>query len=138
MREAFNAAFPAALFAMGVVGAQAAGPDVLRLQPSVEELFVTVPAVDMRNHGRKAPTAGRGTLVLELRDSSSGVLLARIRDKREARAGYERMFATREANIREFRLLFERWAEVVARELDDLQRRSPLPDTLEPGKKLPD
>jgi hypothetical protein len=94
----------------------------------------------MRNffNNRRAETAGRAVLVREICDSTSGVVLARIRDKREAPQGYERMFATREGNIREFRQLFKNWAELVAWELHDLQRRSPLPETLKPGKKLPD
>lgn len=65
---------------------EAPGPGVLRLSPSVTDIYVNAPykpstGIDRTN----VREAGEATLTLEVRDSTSGALLARIVDRSTAK-----------------------------------------------------
>jgi hypothetical protein len=62
------------------------GPDVLRINPTVADFFLNGPDVTSSNLSREfTQDAGQATLILEARDSVTGVELARIVDRSIAR-----------------------------------------------------
>jgi hypothetical protein len=95
------------------------GPDVLRVNASVLNLYVNAP------EGRSAArtrtytvSAGEMTLVAELRDSETGEVLARVVDRREARQ-YNRLTLTDSVmNTAEARDIAAAWALVLRNGLD--------------------
>jgi len=64
----------------------AAGPGVLRLTPSVTDLFLNAPDVQMANPSREfSINTADASLNLDVRDSVSGTLLAHVVDRSTAR-----------------------------------------------------
>lgn len=96
-----------------------AAPDVLRVTATLAEVYLNAP--DVMTPGRTRTyvmNAGRMTLVAELRDSETGVLLARIADEREAREdGFLRLSSSVE-NSAEARAMITHWARILRARLD--------------------
>jgi hypothetical protein len=118
LAEAFNRAAQDA----GYQVVTAPGPDVLRLTPYVIDLDVHAP--DVKVSGAKetyAEEAGSGRLVVELRDSASGALLAGGVDQREI--GDLEFLERRSAmsNRSDFSRAFRRWADLSFAALDSLK-----------------
>lgn len=112
------------------------GSDVLRVSPSIVNLVVSAP--DTMSAGRTTTftaNAGEATLVLEVRDSLTNALLARVVDRREARGIPGR--TNRVTNTAEFRSLARDWARIATSRLTMLKEMSPLPDPLVQGQRLP-
>ena len=111
-----------------------AGPAVLRLTPSIIDLRVKVPTELTPDRGRIYVTnVGNMTLMLELRDSLSGELLARVADRREARisGGFDLRLSTSVSNTNAVKSVFRRWAEILRTRLDAVY-------ALEPSASLED
>lgn len=112
-----------------------AGEDVLRVRSGVIDLYVNAPDTMSAGRSRTYTTeAGEATLVLELRDSLTNTLLARVLDRRETR-GMPGM-SNSVTNLAEYRDLARRWAGISVKGLDALKSISPIPDPLTPGQKL--
>jgi hypothetical protein len=115
------------------------GEGVLKLVPSVFDLFVNAP--DVLEPGRTynyTVEAGEAALSLDVRDSVSGTLLGRIIDKRIAGNGTNSLqWTTSVSNRSDFGHLFKTWAKIAADGLGQLAKASPLPETLKPNQKLP-
>lgn len=97
------------------------GPDVLRVQGSVIDIFVNAP--DIRSAGRRtviASQAGYGTFVVEARDSMTGALLGRVLDRRFAGDDIGRT-RTSVSNRADFEALFRTWARQAVAEFGDLK-----------------
>lgn len=115
----------------------APGPDVLQVSAAVVNLYVNAP--DIMSAGRSysfTTEAGEATLVMEVRDSMTGTLLGRVLDRRETRSAGSMRMATSVSNQQEFRALFKQWASITVKGLAELKEQSPVPEDLEPGKKL--
>ena len=89
------------------------GPDVLRVKPYVIDLDVHAPdlKISARNESY-AEEAGSGRLVVEVRDSSSGALLAGGVDKRDIG---DLTFLSRRSSVSnraDFQQAFRRWANL--------------------------
>jgi len=104
--------------------AAAPGPGVLRLSPSVVDLYVDA-AEDLSPGTTKSFTkdAGEATLILEARDSASGTLLARVVDHRTAREtqginAHDLRRTTSVSNIFWFDATFGRWATACVKEFE--------------------
>jgi hypothetical protein len=69
-------------------------------------------------------SAGRMTLVMELRDSVSGELLARAVDRRSSRDTDVWTISNRMTNTAEARRAFRAWAAALRQGLDELARRT--------------
>lgn len=113
LRTAVAGAFRARGFEI----AAAPGPGVLRLSPRISPLYVNAPeALASGTTKLFVREAGEATLILEARDSSSGVLLARVvhRDRASTTGGFSR--ASDVANRFWFDGLFSRWAANCASE----------------------
>lgn len=103
-----------------------AGPDVLRLSTAIIDLEVNAPERDIPGRSRTyAVDAGEATFAIEARDSLTGQLLGRAIDRREAGEGpaYRRTYSS---NIADFEALFDSWARISARGLNELRAASPI------------
>jgi hypothetical protein len=95
------------------------GPDVLRVTAAIIDLYVTAP--DVQRPGRNytyAVSAGRMTLVAELRDSESGAILARVADRKEASNPNTFTWTTRASNTADARRILRSWAGALRKGLD--------------------
>lgn len=97
------------------------GPDVLLLRGALLDIITFVPDDD-NIPGRSeffVSSVGEATLVLELRDSESGTILARSIDRRAAeRMGGQMMNSNRVTNAQEVRRLMRFWATRLREGLD--------------------
>ena len=84
-----------------------ASTDVLRVQPSIQDLDITAPDAGLTPGTRSfVQTAGSMTLVIELRDAASGVVVARIIDVERARETRDLQLANQTSNDVEARIAF--------------------------------
>lgn len=94
-------------------------PDVLRVTPSIVDLFVNAP--DVPGAGRVQTfvmDAGRMTLVLEARDSMSGQLLARVVDTKRGTDWGQLTWANAVTNAAEAQRAITTWAKALRAGLD--------------------
>ena len=102
------------------------GPGILSISAVVTDLVVEVPTEPLPGRDRiLASSFGRMTLLLELRDSESGEILARAEDRREARLhdshGTRLYDSNPVSNASAARRVFSRWATILRRRLEALQ-----------------
>jgi hypothetical protein len=97
-----------------------AGPDVLRVKASILNLYVNAPDTPSAAVSRTyTVSAGEMTLVMELYDSETGQVLARIVDRREGRGGAGRMTISNSVeNAAEARDIASSWARILRKGLD--------------------
>lgn len=113
-------------------------PGAMRLSSALVNLYVNAPE-SLIEHGwmqSEVVRAGQATLVIEMRDAQTGAVLRRIMDNRETRQAMASQLATRGANITDFRALFKAWAKDLVRDIQTLQRISPLSTTIQSGRTL--
>jgi hypothetical protein len=99
------------------------GPEVLLLRPAIINLDVTSP--DTMSAGFSTTvvaSAGQMTLYMELYDSASSTLLARVIDPQ---AGREGGVANRVTNTAEADQILRRWADLLSKHLGDLKQNAP-------------
>lgn len=92
----------------------AAGPDVLRVQANILNLYVTAP--DVMTPGRTrvyAASAGEMTLLAQLSDSDSGEVIARIIDRYQARSTASFQLSSSVTNAAEARNAASAWARIL-------------------------
>jgi len=97
----------------------AAGPDVLRDRASIANLYVTAP--DTREAGISRTyvvSAGEMTLVMELFDSETGQVLARVVDRDEARGTGGLSISNSVMNAGEAQNIASRWARILRNGFD--------------------
>jgi hypothetical protein len=114
---AMGAAVAAAFTARGYEIAAAPGPGVLRLTPSVSDLYVNAPDVPAPGIqiGIVHMDAGTATLQLEARDAVTGTLLGQVVDRDTAREVGRFDRATRVSNTFWFEAMFRQWASNCAK-----------------------
>jgi hypothetical protein len=106
------------------------GPDVLLIEPSVIDLVVEVPTARApgRNNVYSTSTADI-TLMMELRDSESREILARVADRKQARhAGKslnELSWSNSVSDSDAVRRVFSRWARILREQLDRAHTLAP-------------
>jgi len=105
--------------------ANSPGPDVLRITAELMDLIIAVPTREAATATRAvARTMGAVTLVVEVRDSQSGQIIARVADRRSSgsSAAYQGILQVSPQAVRaDMRRLFESWAEILRERLDDLR-----------------
>ncbi len=109
--------------------AEGPGHDVLLIEPFLLDLVVTVPPGQTSGRDRTFSTsAGQVTLVLEVRDSQSDEILARMADRREATnpgaTSQQLTWSNPVSNTSAVRSLFRRWARIFVARLDTAARLS--------------
>jgi len=128
-REAFDKA--------GYPVVTAPGPDVVRVSTAVINLYVNAPDTMTPGRSRTFTTdAGEATLVMEVRDSMTRALLARVLDRRETRGTGQMQMASSVTNVNDFRMLFKQWASITVKGVGELKAISPVPTDLKPKQKL--
>lgn len=101
------------------------GPDVLLLRPAIINLDVTAPDLMQSGRGNTyVNSAGQMTLYMELYDSASSELLARIIDPEAGREGGFAFVANRVTNKREADLILRRWADLLGTHLAAAQQQA--------------
>jgi hypothetical protein len=103
----------------------APGPDTLRVTAAIVDLYINAP--DTMTAGRSrtyVADSGRMTLVAELRDSTTGELLARAVDTRTGRNAGTFMVANRVTNTADARRAMGVWATALRRGLDEMHGRA--------------
>ncbi len=95
------------------------GDDVLEVRVSIENLNITAPDVMSAGRSRTyALSVGEMTLNAELRDSTSGDLIARIHDREAGREFMSMRMITRADNVREARTAARGWGVILRNQLD--------------------
>lgn len=95
------------------------GPDVLRVNIHIVNLYVTAPDTNEAGRSRTyTVSAGEMTLVLELFDSETGEVLARVVDRREARGAGGMSISNSVMNAGEAQLIASSWARILRNGLD--------------------
>jgi hypothetical protein len=109
--------------------AETAAPDVLRVAAAIADLYIEMPGVGTSPWSKTyVVSASRMSLVSELRDSESGVILARVADRRTA-SSPGRMpgvlhWTTKESNRAEARRILRTWAEFLRTALDSAREEA--------------
>lgn len=116
----FREAFVKELTRRGWRFVEAPGDDVLRVQARLMDLNVYAPDVPAETgRTRKyAMEAGEARLVVEMADSATRELLGRSVDRRRTGDKGILEWANDVITRQEFERMFERWSEVLARDLD--------------------
>lgn len=138
-RSNFDEVFAEVFTKEGYPIATAPGPDVLRISTAVVNLYINAPDVNMMSAGRTTTyttEAGEATLVLEARDSTTGLLMGRVLDRRETRSSGGMQMSTSVSNKSDFRALFRQWAGIAVKGIEELKAHSPVPEDLKPKQKL--
>jgi hypothetical protein len=136
-RDAFTEVFTEEYKKAGLEIVTDPAPNVLRLRPGVVDLYIVAP--DQMTSGRSRTytmEAGRATLFLEARDSTTGALLGRALDRRETRNTGRVQISNSVTNLSDFKALFRQWADISIKGFEALKELSPVPADLQPGQKL--
>jgi hypothetical protein len=102
-----------------------AGPDTLRVTAAIVDLYISAPDTMAPGRNRTyTANSGRMTLVAELRDSTTGELLARAVDARSGRGAGTWQVTNRVTNTADARRAMGVWATALRRALDDMYGRA--------------
>jgi hypothetical protein len=125
VRSGFEETFRKAFAEAGYEVVNEPAPDVLRLRTAVVNLSVAAPDRDIGRSRTYSRDAGGATVIVELRDSTSGALLGRAVDGRVAgdSARYLRNSVT---NRSDFLQLFRTWAKSSLEGLTELKGQPPV------------
>jgi hypothetical protein len=102
------------------------GPNVLLLRPAIINLDVTAP--DLMTPGMSetfVASAGQMTLYMELYDSATSTLLARVIDPEAGQEGGISMAANRVTNTAEADQILRQWAQLLISHLGEAQQAPP-------------
>jgi len=96
-----------------------AGPDVLRVQANILNLYIIAPDVMAPGRSRVyTVAAGEMTLLAELSDSDSGEIIARVLDRYQARSTGSFQVTSSATNAAEARSAATSWAKILREALD--------------------
>lgn len=99
------------------------GPDTLLVVPAIVNLFITAPDTTSPGRGRTyTANSGQMTLVLEVRDSVTGEVLARVVDGRSGRTSGFMTVTNRVTNTADARRAIQIWATALRNGLDSLRQ----------------
>jgi len=125
LSEEFRAVFTKELTDAGHPVVEEPGPDVLLLRPAILNLQVAAP--DLMRAGRSTTwisSAGAMTLYMEMYDSATSELIARVIDPK-ADPDTMNEPASRSANKAAADRILRRWAKLLAGHLGDVKQASP-------------
>ena len=99
------------------------GDDVLIVRPAIVNLDVTAPDIQSAAMTRSVvASAGQMTLFLELYDSSTGAIIARVIDPEAADRGGFAMVANSATNTVEAEQIIRKWADTLRSHLGELDK----------------
>ena len=121
----FNKVFTKELTNAGHSVVDEVGPNVLLIRPAIINLEVNAPDTMRAGMGATfVASAGQMTLYMELYDSSTSTLLARVIDPEGGRQGGFAMRANRATNNEEASRIFRHWAKLLNGHLADVKTNS--------------
>jgi hypothetical protein len=133
VRTGFVDVFAKVFKSAGFEVVAAPGPDVLSLSLHVIDLYINAPStVTLSSEPNRVFTlaAGKATLALEVRDSTTGALLERVVDRRTAgdRGSFRSSFMITNpvSNSFNFDRLFDTWARDWVKSVDELKVQPPV------------
>lgn len=95
--------------------------NVLLLRPAIIDLDITAPDIPVAGRvSNYVASSGAATLYLELYDSVSGEILARIVDRKAMRDRGYMQWSTSVSNRADAKRLFKRWADFLRKGLDEV------------------
>jgi len=98
------------------------GPDVLRLRGALIDLVVTVPTEEPAGRSRTfAESYGAVTLVVELRDSETGEIFARVADRKEPGSNFGMTEVNRATVTSDLKRLFKFWSGYLREGVDKVR-----------------
>ena len=125
LADLFRETFRAELERGGYPLVDEAGPETLRVIPAIVDLYITAPDTMAAGRTRTYTTnSGRMTLVVELRDSVTGEILARAVDSRSGRATGMWNITNNVTNTADARRAVTTWATALRQALDELYERA--------------
>jgi hypothetical protein len=99
------------------------GEDVLIIRPAIMNLDITAPDIKSASMTRGlVASAGQMTLFMELYDSSTGDIIARVIDPQAADKGGFAMIASSVTNTAEAKRIMRKWAETLRSHLGELDK----------------
>jgi len=140
-RTGFGDIFANAFKDAGYEIAGAPAPNVLRLSPRIVNMYINAPESLTTSLRTRVYTvdAGEATLVLEVRDSTTGALLGRAVDRRTAgdRGNFRSNIniTSTVSNRSDFGGLFDVWARICVKGLEELKAQSPVATTEQAQKR---
>lgn len=126
LAELFRETFRAELERGGYQLVDEAGPETLRVIPAIVDLYIAAPDT-MSTAGRTrtyTTNSGRMTLVVELRDSVTGEILARAIDGRSGRGTGQWNITNNVTNTADARRAISVWATALRQALEELYERA--------------
>ena len=119
----FNKVFTKELTKAGHEIVDEVGPDVLLLCPALINVEVTAPDIPTAGMRRTyVASAGQMTLYMEMYDSSTSTLLARVIDPKAGDSGGIAMAANRVTNMAEADRILSHWARLLNKHLGDMKQ----------------
>ena len=113
------------------------GDDVLRVTPSIVNLYITAPSQGTAGRSRTyVANTGHMTLVADLRDSVTGEHLARAIDTQQGRRTGTMQLATSVSNMADARRAFTTWARALRTGLDDARESAVTNEDVEKKEKV--
>jgi len=98
------------------------GPDILRVRCALIDLVVTVPTEEPAGRSRTfAESYGAVTLVVELRDSETGEIFARVADRKEPGSNFGMNEVSRVSVTSDLRRLFNFWSGYLREGVDKVR-----------------
>ena len=98
------------------------GPDVLRVRCALIDLVITVPTQEPVGRSRTfAESYGVVTLVVELRDSETGEIFARVADRKEPGSNIGMTEVSRVAVTSDLKRLFKFWSGYLRKGVDKIR-----------------
>lgn len=125
LAEEFRKVFTEELTKNGYAVVEESGEDVLRVSAAIINLYITAPEKMSAGRSRTYTTsAGHMTLVVELRDSVTGKLMARAVDSVQGRDTGSFMITNSVTNMSSARTALSKWAVVLREGLDEASGRA--------------
>lgn len=136
-QKTFDTVFAEAMTKSGYTIVTAPGPGVLRLSPSVANLYIANPQPNGPTMGRTFTVQpSEATLILEARDAQTNTKLAVVLDEQETQSGGGAEFSSQAGNLADFKKMVDFWATTSANGLENLKAVSPVPADLTPNQAL--
>lgn len=122
--DLFQETFRAELARGGFSVVDVAGPDTVRVSPAIINLFISAPGDASVGRTRVYTSdSGRATLVMEIRDSVTGEVLARAVDGRNGRFSGQMTWTNRQTNMADAQHAIGIWANALRRGMDEVNAR---------------
>jgi hypothetical protein len=120
----FHETFRAELARSGYTLVDVAGPETLHVTPAIINLFIAAPNVDTIGRSRVYTTdSGQMTVVMEVRDSVTGQLLARAVDGQNGRFTGQMTWTNRQTNAADAQHAIRIWANALRRGMDEINAK---------------